>query len=366
MEFVAFTLIVDDIVTPDGRTHMQVLGGGGSQTLFGYQLCRVCTGGKAQVGLAAGVGKDLPTPCTDWLSRLGVDLSGLIATEQPTPRAWQIHEYDGRRTQVWRTSPTPELLALLLPPFDALPVAYQSAKCYHLGVDPLSPPWELLKRLHAATQRAGGVLSVETYTHAEVAPSNEQLQALLRSCDVFSANELEAASLVGQQQNAVDTAQLLLEAGAKTLLLRRGEAGVLVADCSSDDMWMVPAVEATKVVDVTGCGNACCGGFAAHLLACQVTQLEKQCKAESLRDSAVWGCVSASFMAEADGIPQSTPLQLQSAALQRFKALQQQAHRVVPKRGLPIMASMGRAYSKRPLCTRGHRRGLQSRTFLLH
>jgi hypothetical protein len=54
----------------------------------------------------------------------------------------------------------------------------------------------------------------------------------------------------------------------------------------------VPAVPDTRVVDVTGCGNACCGGFLAGLQAGQ-----------GLHSSAVWGSVAGSIMAEAQGVP---------------------------------------------------------------
>jgi hypothetical protein len=41
-----------------------------------------------------------------WLSGVGVDVSGLIEGQLPTPRAWQLFEEDGTRTQVrptgWR------------------------------------------------------------------------------------------------------------------------------------------------------------------------------------------------------------------------------------------------------------------------
>lgn len=66
MELVGFTLIIDDIVLPDGQTCMAQLGGGGPQTLFGFQLvsAALSAGNKpCNVGLAAGVGKDLPEPC---------------------------------------------------------------------------------------------------------------------------------------------------------------------------------------------------------------------------------------------------------------------------------------------------------------
>lgn len=55
----------------------------------------------ARLGLAAGVGPDLPDSCSAWLQGIGVDTSGLVMHARPTPRAWQVFEEDGRRTQVW-------------------------------------------------------------------------------------------------------------------------------------------------------------------------------------------------------------------------------------------------------------------------
>lgn len=53
------------------------------------------------MGLAAGVGQDLPPAHREWLQAAGVDTAGLLDTPgRLTPRAWQICEEDGRRTQV--------------------------------------------------------------------------------------------------------------------------------------------------------------------------------------------------------------------------------------------------------------------------
>lgn len=68
----------------------------------------------------------------------------------------------------------------------------------------------------------------------------------------------------------------LLEAagpsGASIVVLRRGEHGVLAAAKAGAagqeaqfEAVVVPAVEDTDVIDVTGCGNAFCGGFLASL-----------------------------------------------------------------------------------------------------
>lgn len=97
--------------------------------------------------------------------------------------------------------------------------------------------------------------------------------------------------------------------------------------------WHVPAVADTSVVDVTGCGNAFCGGFLAALYhlsrqdslelqpsrispvpaasgpSAQSSEQGGEHVADSDRSSilaraAVWGCVAASIMAEHQGVPQ--------------------------------------------------------------
>jgi hypothetical protein len=55
----------------------------------------------ARLGLAAGVGEDLPLQCLEWLHTNAIDLSGLqVCSGSMTPRAWQILEADGTRHEV--------------------------------------------------------------------------------------------------------------------------------------------------------------------------------------------------------------------------------------------------------------------------
>lgn len=74
----------------------------------------------------------------------------------------------------------------------------------------------------------------------------------------------------------------------------------------------MPAVPETQVVDVTGCGNAFCGGF----LAAQHAGLD-------LVRSGMWGCVAGSVMAEWQGVPPADTQQLLQTAEQRYQLLQQ-------------------------------------------
>ncbi|WIA36335.1 hypothetical protein OEZ86_007657 [Tetradesmus obliquus] len=294
MELVGFTLIIDDIVLPDGQTCMAQLGGGGPQTLFGFQLVSAALSAEnkpCNVGLAAGVGKDLPEPCKEWLRSIGCNTAGLLVGQQPTPRAWQVFEEDGRRTQIWRVRECDELYQQLRPSFAQLPAAFQASRHYHLGIHAGHAPMKLLRALREASHARGGLLSVETYTACDSPPPDQQLAALLQAVDIFSPNEAEAASIVGPG-SPQQLVQRLLAAGARTVSLRMGPEGVLVADGPSRTMWHVPAVPGTRVVDVTGCGNAFCGGFVTGLHA-----------GLSMLDAARWGCVAGSIMAEWQGVP---------------------------------------------------------------
>lgn len=309
MELVGFTLIIDDIVLPDGQTCMAQLGGGGPQTLFGFQLVSAALSAEnkpCNVGLAAGVGKDLPGPCKEWLRSIGCNTAGLFVGQQPTPRAWQVFEEDGRRTQIWRVRECDELYQQLRPSFAQLPAAFQASRHYHLGIHAGHAPMKLLRALREASHARGGLLSVETYTACDSPPPDQQLAALLQAVDIFSPNEAEAASIVGPG-SPQQLVQRLLAAGARTVSLRMGPEGVLVADGPSCTMWHVPAVPGTRVVDVTGCGNAFCGGFLAGLHA-----------GLSMLDAARWGCVAGSIMAEWQGVPPAemlwAPLLQQAAA----------------------------------------------------
>uniref|UniRef100_A0A7S0RQS8 Carbohydrate kinase PfkB domain-containing protein n=1 Tax=Chlamydomonas leiostraca TaxID=1034604 RepID=A0A7S0RQS8_9CHLO len=351
-ELVCFTVIVDDLVFPDGGTAMAQLGGGGPQTLFGYQLAaHALRGGvMACTGLAAGVGPDLPPSCVEWLHSIGVDTRGLVPHVRPTPRAWQVFEEDGRRTQVWRGAgdPCDELYSMLRPRIDNLPPHFLRAPTYHIGIHPLHPPLKLLRALREAAHAHGGLLSSEPYTAAERPASWEEVQALLRVVDVFSPNESEAASMVGPG-SPLQMAHRLLEAagpeGARVVVVRCGPAGVVAAwrgeDGTLSKGWQVPAVPDTKVADVCGAGNSFCGGFLASLAASRTADRSSSLSnasgatvaghaysPEALRDACVWGCVSASFMVEERGVPH-TPLQaLWPRAQQRAGSLRGKALRV--------------------------------------
>jgi len=288
---VAFNIILDDIVFPDGRTVMGVLGGGGPQTAFGMRLFA------DQVGLVAGVGMDLPQSVWDWLTESGIDHTGVeVSSVNLTPRAWQITETDGRRTQVWRVRPSGPA---------SIPQAYHHAQGYHFGIHPESPPPPL-----AAELRRNGLLSLETFRPASQPPSPESLFALLSAADIFSANLAEAQSLVGvgSPRGAARRLVEAAESKAQLIVLRLGAEGSWVVEGQTGQVGRVPAWPAS-VMDAVGAGNAYCGGFLAGWV-----------ETHDIARAGACGAAAASFVVEQVGLPVITE-RVRAEARQRADSL---------------------------------------------
>ncbi len=285
IDFVTLGVIVDDIVFPDGQTRMGVLGGGGPQTAWGMAAA---LGSGARVGLAAGVGDDLGADTLDPLRAAGINLDGVRVTDQPTPRAWQVIEFDGRRTQVFRV-PGSSLGAQLARRWDVLPESYQAARWFHWGIHPgedgsLAFARELIEK--------GRHVSLEPFKAPDQPLEDDTIRAMLSACEVFSPNWIEAVWLVQS-----DDYRMILERlhvlGGHTLALRRGAEGADVWNLDEGRGVHVPAVQ-TEAVDVVGAGNAFCGALVARL-------------DEGIAAAVCHASAAASYMIEQVGMPAALP-----------------------------------------------------------
>lgn len=298
IDFVAFNLILDDIVFPDGRTAMGELGGGGAQTALGMRLW------SDSVGLVASVGPDFPEIWWEWLEAWGIDVQGIRRENVPTLRAWQLLEPDGRRTQIWRVSQ--EVLAThLARRMEWLPVSYRQARGYHLGVHPSEKKSDFIEDLRIL----GGIISLEPFKPADHLPDSEALQRFVSLADIFSPNLEEAISLVGPGEPS-ELMVRLLDAGAPVVALRMGAQGALIGQQGLDYLIHVPPVP-VEVVDPVGAGNAFCGGFLVGWV-----------EFGDLVEAGLRGAVSASFLVTQVGLPRlelATALQMAHQRLQSLR-----------------------------------------------
>jgi cytidine kinase len=266
------SVLIDDIVLPDGRTRMGVLGGGATHAAMGMRVW------SERVALLAALGRDLPAADRGELAR-AFDLRGQVRRDAPSPRAWQLYEDDGRRTHVDRTGARLECDAP--DPLRAWMARLRAAGCRHI----LWEPWNVFCRPESRA------------LFGELAP-------LL---DVFSPNLVQARRLTGLEEPR-EVLAALLAAGVRVAVLRMGEAGSLVAGRGEVPV-AVPAVPVASIVDVTGAGNAYCGGFLVGLA-----------EAGDLGQAGRYGAVSASVALEQFGA--TFPLDgLRARAEQRLRAL---------------------------------------------
>ncbi|MDD5370011.1 MAG: PfkB family carbohydrate kinase [Anaerolineaceae bacterium] len=283
IDFVAFGIIIDDIVFSDGRTEMGVLGGGGPQAAFGMRLWA------DRVGLVSGAGKDLPETVLPWCEASGIDTAGIRITDYPTVRAWQVTENGSRRTQVLRVSGE-AVGGQLGRSLEVLPENYRQARGFHYGFHPEDPPEPFNRELHNLGKR----ISVEPFKNALKPLSEFSLRTLFESIDIFSPNLNEARSMLGLESPEA-LVRRFSDLGVRTLALRMGAAGSLVYSGKSKAPQYVPAVP-TQVVDPVGAGNAYCGGFLVGWL-----------ETGDGLTAGRWGSVAASFLVEQVGVPIYTP-----------------------------------------------------------
>ncbi|MGH2697933.1 MAG: carbohydrate kinase family protein, partial [Actinomycetota bacterium] len=238
------------------------------------------------------------------LEQLGIDLRGLVVRDgYRTPRAWQLFEHDGRRTEILRT----DLDAFIRerPRIDELPADYLAARGFHVLWGDLAEFDHAVDVLRAANEDV--VLAWEPSPEQLVA-SRADYQALLPRVDLFSPDLTEAKEITGEDDPEAMCATLT-DWGARCVALRMGSRGSLVRT-TTGDTWHTPPAPAT-LVDVTGGGNAYCGGFLVGL-GSGLSPLEAALRAS----------VSASFALEQFGLPSFTA-SIRSEAELRMNAVRE-------------------------------------------
>lgn len=249
-------LLVDDIVLPDGRTHLGLAGGAALYLSLAARLWG------AEVGVASVAGSDYPAAMLEALSRRGVRLEGVRRLGRPGVRTWLLYEGRVRRVVHRLGSPRHEEVS---PGPEDLPAAWLEARAFHLS--PM--PFEVQRSLVGALAgRPGALLSLDPHE-----PLREDTLARWRTVldrlDLLFVSEDE---LELEEARRDPRAALRRLAGGRlgTIAYKRGADGGLLYDAREDTFteWPPgrdPIVEPT--VEPTGAGDAFAGGFLAGRLA---------------------------------------------------------------------------------------------------
>jgi sugar/nucleoside kinase (ribokinase family) len=289
------TVAFDSIETPSGSAE-RILGGSASYFAMGASFF-------APVRIVGVVGKDFPEEYIDLFRRRRIDLEGLKRESGDT------FHWRGRYHEDLNVRDTIELHLNVLSGFvPKLPESYRDAEYVFLGnIDP-EMQIEVLRQI-----RCLRLVACDTMDHW-INNSLDALRRVLGKIEMLVVNDSEARLLSGES-NIVRAARAILKMGPKTVLIKRGEYGVL--QFSDSSIFAVPAYPLEEVFDPTGAGDSFAGGLFGQLAR------EGDPAEHGLRRAIVYGSVVASFTVEDFGVERLKALSLEDIEerYRRFVAL---------------------------------------------
>lgn len=260
----------DSVETPFGVVD-NVLGG--SATYFSTAASFF-----TDVNLVAVVGDDFPQEHVTFLESRNIDLKGLARNPGKTFHWKGKYGYDLNEAQTLETH-----LNVFETFKPRIPDEYMGADFLFLAnIDP-----ELQMDVLDQVDRPR-IVACDTMNFW-ISSKPEALKKVIERVDIFIINEGEARQLSGEA-NLVKAARKLLGFGVKTLIVKRGEYGVLMFSNSS--VFSAPAYPLEEVFDPTGAGDTFAGGFMGYLS--NTGDLSE----EGIRQAIIVGSVMASFNVE--------------------------------------------------------------------
>jgi sugar/nucleoside kinase (ribokinase family) len=260
----------DSVTTPFGQVE-EVLGGSG--TYFSTSASFF-----TDVKMVAVVGEDFPAEHLDFLRSRKIDLEGLKTAEGRTFRWKGRYDYDLNEAHTLETH---------LNVFESfqpdLPPGYRDAEYVFLAnIDP-----EL--QLEVLNQVKNPKLVACDTMNFWIGGKRDALLKTLRHVDILVINEGETRMLA-EEPNLVRAARSILAMGPKTLVVKRGEYGVIMF--TEHSIFSAPAYPLESVFDPTGAGDTFAGGFMGYLVA------TRNLSESNMRQAIVFGSAMASFVVE--------------------------------------------------------------------
>ncbi|MBI5655343.1 MAG: sugar kinase [Geobacter sp.] len=260
----------DSVETPFGRVE-DVLGG--SATYFSTSASFF-----TDVNLVAVVGNDFSSEHVDFLRSRSIDLTGLTRVPGQTFHWKGRYGYDLNEAQTLETH-----LNVFADFKPVVPESYADADYLILAnIDP-ELQLEVLNQV-----KSPRLVACDTMNYW-ISSKPDALWKVLERVDFIIINEGEARQLSGEA-NLVKAARKILARGAKNLIVKRGEYGVLMF--TGTTVFAAPAYPLEEVFDPTGAGDTFAGGFMGYLA--NTGNLSE----EGIRQAIIFGSVMASFTVE--------------------------------------------------------------------
>lgn len=320
----------DYSITHDGRVHLGILGGNAVYAAVGAKVWSV------SVGIIGRVGSNYPLRWLEELREAGISIDGIrVLPESLDTRTFYAYLSEDERVD---TNPASHFLRIGQP-FPKELLDYSSSTDGQDSRSEFGPlairPDDIPTRI--VTTRAAHLSPADLLTHLTVPmrlrdlrvrlitldPSERymtptfqsDLPNILSGVDAFLPNEAEAREWFRPDEPGLwEMAEAFGAMGCPVVAIKRGARGQCVWDASARARWSLPAYP-TRPSNVTGAGDAYCGGF---LVGMEQTG--------DVLEAALRGSVSASLAIEGSGALYSLDA-LPGLAQARLEALRPLAKR---------------------------------------
>ncbi len=291
------SVALDTVETPFGQAEEAL---GGAAVYFSYAASFF-----NHVRLVGVIGEDFPEEHLDLLKRRDIDLSGLERARGATFRWKGRYDYDLNEAHTLDTQ-----LNVFETFAPKIPTSFKDSEFVFLAN--IQPGLQLQVAEQVSAPR---IIACDTMNFW-IEGAYDQLRRTLQKVDILIINDAEARELA-REPSLVKAARQILNWGPETLVVKRGEYGVLMFNQHS--VFSAPAYPLEDVYDPTGAGDTFAGGFMGYL------STVEEINDASIRQAIVFGSTLASFNVEDFSLGRMKTLKMQDI-LDRFAEFKLLSH----------------------------------------
>jgi len=263
------SIAIDTVTTPYGKRENCL---GGSATYFSMAASFFCP-----VRLVGVIGSDCPFNLNQIFAGRNVDLRGLEVRNFAKTFRWKGSYHNSSANAITENI---ELNVIAEKP-PIVPAEFKDSKFVFLANTAPVLQMQLLEQIERPA-----FVAADTMT-CWIDSRKDDLLQLLKRIDCLIINSEEAKALA-KQANLIKAADAILKMGPKIIIIKKGEAGSLLAS-QQGDKFILPAYPAPDVKDPTGAGDSFAGGFMGYLAGNEKTDLS------FMKQAVAYGTVLASF-----------------------------------------------------------------------
>jgi len=291
------SIALDSVETPFGQAE-DALGGAAVYFSFAASFFN-------RVRLVGVIGEDFPEEHIELLKSRNIDLGGLERGHGSTFRWKGRYDYDLNEAHTLDTQ-----LNVFENFAPNIPDTFKDSDFVFLAN--IQPELQLKVAKQATSPR---IIACDTMNFW-IENAYDQLRETLKSVDILIINDAETRELA-REPSLVKAARMILEWGPTTLVVKRGEYGVLMFHGNS--IFSAPAYPLEDVFDPTGAGDTFAGGFMGYL------STQENINDAAIRQAIIFGSTLASFNVEAFSLSRMKELEMQEI-LDRFAEFKLLSH----------------------------------------